>query len=38
MLEPEDLPRTRNVDSSVSAQYEDSVGVETEWDQENEAS
>lgn len=38
MLDPEDLPRTRNVDSSVAAQYEDSVSVESEWDLEDEAS
>ena len=37
-LEPEELPRARNVDSSVSAQYEDSVSVEAEWDLEDEAS
>ena len=38
MLESEELPRARNTDSSVSAQYEDSVPSESEWELEDEAS
>lgn len=38
MLEMEVLTRTRNTDSSVSAQYEDSVPMEPEWEPEDEAS
>ena len=38
MLEVEELPRTRNTDSSVSAQYEDSVPTENEWELDDEAS
>ena len=37
MLEPEELPRARDTDSSVQAQYEDSVPQDHSWDHEEDS-